>query len=591
MRRSTLGLLVVLGIAAAVALAAIAGPMVGRAIFSNRSPALTERIVLTADLTGGLEDKADTDPLSRLLLGRKTTLRDFLDALERAGDDPRVKSLFLQLGDDSLALAKTQEVRDAIRAFRAKGKVAIAFADTFGEGGPGTRPYYLATACDEIWLQPLGEVGLTGLRSETPFFRGTLDRLGIAASFEHRSEYKTAMNMLTETAMTGPQREEVEGLLAAMTGQIDRGIAEARKLPEAQVAALTDRGPFSAEEAKQAKLIDTVAYRDQAIARARMRAGRGAKTVTLSRYLETAGRPHARGARIALIYGSGMITRGGSAAGALDGSADFTARQMTRAFAAAVRDRNVRAILFRIDSPGGSATASETIWREVERARERGKPVVVSMGDVAASGGYYVAAPADKIVAEPATITGSIGVLAGKLVFAELMKKLGITTDTAERGANSGMFSVTSDFSPNGRARLDHLLDTTYAGFKNRVAAGRHMSADAVEAVAKGRVWSGEDAKAKGLIDELGGYAVALRLAKEAAKLPADAPVEVVVYPRERGFVALLERWFDNDDEAGGAVSATLERGLAVYRSLTAAVDAVTADGGLLRMPWTGDIR
>ena len=455
-------------------------------------------------------------------------MRDFLDALERAGDDPRVKSLFLQLGDDSLALAKTQEVRDAIRAFRAKGKVAIAFADTFGEGGPGTRPYYLATACDEIWLQPLGEVGLTGLRSETPFFRGALDMLGVAASFEHRSEYKTAMNMLTETAMTGPQREEVEGLLAAMTGQIGRGIAEARKLSEAQVAALTDRGPLSAEEAKDAKLIDTVAYRDQAISQARTRAGGGAKTVTLSRYLETAGRPHASGARIALIYGSGTITRGGSAAGALDGSADFTARQMTRAFAAATRDRSVRAILFRIDSPGGSATASETIWREVVRARERGKPVVVSMGDVAASGGYYVAAPADKIVAEPATITGSIGVLAGKLVFAELMKKLGITTDTVERGANSGMFSITSDFSPHGRERLDHLLDTTYAGFKNRVAAGRHMSADAVEAVAKGRVWSGEDAKARGLVDRLGGYSVAFRQAPEATI--TNDPVQARVF-------------------------------------------------------------
>ena len=591
MRRSTAGLLVALGIAAAVAIAAIAGPKVGRAMFANQSPGLAERIVLTADLTGGLDDKADTDALSQLLFGSKTTLRDFLDALERAGDDPRVKSLYLQLGDDSLAVAKTQEVRDAIRAFRAKGKVAIAFADTFGEGGPGTRPYYLATACDEIWLQPLGEVGLTGLRSEMPFFRGALDLLGVTASFEHRGEYKTAMNMLTETAMTGPQREEVEALLGAMTGQIGRGIAEARKLSPAQVAALTDRGPLSDEEAQMLGLIDKIGYRDQAIGRARIRAGGGAKTMTLSHYLETAGRPHASGAQIALIYGTGMITRGGSAAGALDGNADFTARQMIRAFDAAARDRKVRAILFRIDSPGGSATASETIWREVERARERGKPVVVSMGDVAASGGYYVAAPADKIVAEPATITGSIGVLAGKLVFAELMKKFGITTDSAQRGANSGMFSITGDFTLQGRERLDHLLDTVYAGFKNRVAAGRHMSADAVEAVAKGRVWSGEDAKAKGLVDELGGYAVALRLAKEAAKLPADAPVEIVVYPRERGLAAMLGRWLDNDDDTGGAVSATVERGLAAYRAFAAAVDAVTADGGLLRMPSIGDIR
>ena len=195
----------------------------------------------------------------------------------------------------------------------------------------------------------------------------------------------------------------------------------------------------------------------------------------------------------------------------------------------------MRAIVFRIDSPGGSATASETIWREVALARAAGKPVIVSMGDVAASGGYFVAAPADKIVAEPATITGSIGVLAGKIVLGGLFQKLGITTDSAERGANAGMYSAAEDFSPQARQHLAEELDNTYRGFKGHVAAGRHMSADAVEAVAKGRVWTGEDAKANGLVDALGGYDTALRLAREAAKLPADAPLDIVVYPRDRG--------------------------------------------------------
>ena len=213
---------------------------------------------------------------------------------------------------------------------------------------------------------------------------------------------------------------------------------------------------------------------------------------------------------------------------------------MTRAFRDAVRDPKVRAILFRIDSPGGSVVASETIWHDVVFARERGKPVVVSMGDVAGSGGYYVAAPADKIVAEPATLTGSIGVLAGKLVVAELLKKIGVSTDAAQFGANAAMFSATSDFSPLARARLQAFLDATYQGFKDHVAAGRHMTPDAVEAVAQGRVWSGEEAKANGLVDALGGYEVALRLAKEVANIPADAPVELTVFPRREGLAAYL---------------------------------------------------
>ena len=547
--------------------------------------------MLTADLTGGLSDGPDADHASRLLFGEKATLRDFVDALDRAAADPRVKSLYVELGDDSLGLAKTQQVRDTIAAFRAKGKFAVAFADTFGEGGPGTRPYYLATACDEIWLQPLGEVGLTGLRSETPFLRGLFDKLGITADFEHREEYKTAMNSLTETRMTAPQREEVEALLSSVWGQIGHGIADARKLTPDKVMALADRAPLSADEAQAVGLVDKLGYRDQAMTEAWNHAGDGAKFKSFSRYLKEAGRPHTSGSAIALIYGTGLITRGGSTAGTLAGEDDFTAHAIGRAFAAASRDTDVRAIVFRIDSPGGSATASETIWRDVEEARRAGKPVIVTMGDVAASGGYYVAAPADKIVAEPATLTGSIGVLAGKIVVGGLMQKLGITTDAAERGANAGMFSATQDFSPQARERLNAMLDDTYAGFKNHVATGRHLNADAVEAMAKGRVWSGEDAKAKGLVDALGGYETALVLAREAAKLPADAPLDVVVYPRERGLMAaLFDRLFGRDEDDTNAAGA-FERGLTALRMLAAATRAVFTDPGMLRMPPIGDIR
>lgn len=592
MRRFIVGFFAVVGIIAFVGFLGLVALTVNLVKYARTAAPLPQSIVLTADLNGGLADKPDADAMSRLLFDEKGTLRDFVDAVDRAADDPRVKALYIELGDDSLGLAKTQEVRDTIARFRAKGKFAVAFADTFGEGGPGTRPYYLATACNEIWLQPLGEVGLTGLRSETPFLKGLLEKVGISADFEHREEFKTAMNSLTESKMTAPQREEMEALLTSIWGQITGDIATARKIAPDQLAALVDRAPVAAIDAQKLGLINWIGYRDQARAEARIHAGGGAaKFMTFARYLKRAGRPHASGSKVALIYGTGLITRGGSVAGALADEDGFTADAMRRAFAAAAADKDVRAIVFRIDSPGGSATASETIWRNVEEAERAGKPVIVSMGDVAASGGYYVAAPAAKIVAEPATLTGSIGVLAGKLVLGGLMQKIGVTTDAAERGANSGMFSAAEGFTPAQRQRLNAELDATYAGFKAHVAAGRHLGDDQVEAAAKGRVWSGADARDKGLVDALGGYETAFDLARQAAKLPADAPIDIVVYPRERGLTgALLARLRGDDSDETSALGG-LARGLAALRVVVAAAEAVMEDPGLLHMPPVGDIR
>src|SRR6516164_5256318 len=524
---------------------------------------LADNIILTVDLTQGLAEGPHQDRLLRLLLGSEPSLRDVLDGIETASSDPRVKVLLARVGDDELGLGRTQELRDAIAAFRAKGKFALAFADSFGEFGPGTRPYYLATAFDEIYLQPMGNVGLTGLYAEVPFFKGTLDLLGIVPEFDHREEFKTAMNSLTETKMTPPHREEVDALLASIGGQIIHGIAEGRKLPEAEVREAIDRGPLLADEARQAKLVDRLGYRDEVLAQARAHARSGAELTGLTTYLDRAGRPHREGSTIALIYGSGLIQRAASSANPLTESNVMAATEITRAFRAAVRDPAVRAILFRIDSPGGSVVASESIWREVVFARERGKPVVVSMGDVAGSGGYYVAAAADKIVAEPATLTGSIGVLAGKLVVSDLFRKLGMSTDSAQIGANAAMYSITSDFSARAHSRLEAFLDATYRGFKDHVASGRHMTQEAVEEVAKGRVWTGEEAKTRGLVDELGGYSAAIRLAKEAAKISPEAPVKLTVFPREKQPLELIfERLAGKDTDEGGAAAGSIERSL-----------------------------
>jgi protease IV len=589
MRRVLIGFFAIIGFLTVLLIGGVALLVAG---LKPRITPLADHIILSVDLTQGLAEGSQGDRLLRLLVGAEPTLRDVLDGIETAAADPRVQVLVARVGNDEIGLGKIQELRDAVAAFRAKGKFALAFADSFGEFGPGTRPYYLATAFDEIWLQPMGNVGLTGLYAEIPFFRGTLDLLGVAPEFDHREEYKTAINSLTETKMTPPHRKEVDGLLASIAGQIVHGIAEGRKLPEAEVRDAIDRGPLLADEALRATLVDRLGYRDEVLARAHARAGSGAELTGLTTYLDHAGRPHSEGAKIALIYGSGLIQRDGGSASSLTGSRVMAATEVSRAFRAAVRDRAVRAILFRVDSPGGSVVASESIWREVVFARERGKPVVVSMGDVAGSGGYYVAASANKIVAQPATLTGSIGVLAGKVVVADLFKKLGISTDSAQIGANAAMFSSTSDFSAQARNRLDAFLDNTYKGFKDRVASGRQMTQEAVEEVAKGRVWSGEDAKARGLVDELGGYAVALRLAKEAARIPPDALVKLTVFPSEKDpFEAIYERLFGNESEEDRASTRLIQRSLKTLEPLLQRLEALRDSPGVLLMPALGPLR
>ncbi len=394
------------------------------------------------------------------------TLREFLDTIETAAGDSRVKGLVARLGDDEFGLGETQQLRDAIAAFRAKGKFAMAFADSFGEFGPGTRPYYLATAFDRIWLQPMGDVGLTGLYSDVTFLKGTFDLLGVVPQFDHREQYKTAMNSLTETSMTLPQRDEVSSLLASMGGQIVGGIASGRKLSPEAVRQAIDHGPLLANEARQSGLVDRLGYLDEALAAARTRAGSGAQVVRLKTYRASSRGADRDGGAIALIYGNGLIVRGNGSVNPLAAPDVMGADEISRAFRAAVRDPKVRAILFRIDSPGGSVVASETIWREVVLARRRGKPVVVSMGDVAGSGGYYIAAAADRIVAEPATLTGSIGVLAGKLAVGKLLAKLGISTDSAQLGANAGMFSPTTEFSVGAHARTRSLSRRGLSGIQ-----------------------------------------------------------------------------------------------------------------------------
>src|SRR5229473_524317 len=592
MRRFIVGFFTVVGLVVDVL---VVGGAVAWRLLVPREPTIASSTILSLELGQSLAEAAPAASYARLFFEETPSLRDVLDALQRAGDDPRIKGVFARIGSDEMATATVQELREAIAAFRAKGKFAIAFADTLGEFSAGNRAYYLATAFDEIWLQPLGAVGLTGLRVETPFLRGTLDKLRIVPRLDHRSEYKSAMNMMTDKAMGAAQREETVAIVKSVFGQIRRDVAAARHIDEAELGAIVDGGPYQASEADKLHLVDHLGYRDEAIAAARARAGGIAALLRPLRYLDRAGRPNRDGPTIALIYGTGIIQRGESTDNPLSGSGVLGAESVAHAFRSALADPTVRAILFRINSPGGSAVASETIWRETVRAREANIPVIVSMGDVAGSGGYYIAAAADKIVAQPATLTGSIGVVAGKMIVAGLWDKLGVGWGTVEEGGNAGMFSSLEDYTPEGERHFESFLDSVYAGFKDRVAAGRHLDMDSVERIARGRVWTGEDAKSRGLVDELGGYDAALRLAKVAAHLDPEAKITLKTYPRERDVrEQIASRLFGRDDDNDQASEGTryglfgeLTRLVAIMRPALQRLEALTAPPGSLTMPTT----
>ena len=521
---------------------------------------LPERIVLEIDFEREFAEYIPTDPLAGILMEQTVSVRDIVDALHQAATDERVMALVARTGTPQMGLAEIQEIRDAVLAFRESGKPAIAYAETFGEFGPGNGAYYLATAFDRIYLQPSGDIGLTGLMAESAFVSGTLEKLGLSPRMDHRYEYKNALNMFTEKKYTQPHREAILQIIESQFGQIVQGIAAGRDLEVEAVRTLVDRGPFLGAQALAENLVDGLAYRDEVRALIDADLGEEAEMVGLFPYLRQMGRPHDEGEAIALIYGVGGVHRGKSEYSAALSGPTMGSDSVSAAFRSAVQDDTVKAILFRVDSPGGSYVASDTIWRETVRAKEAGKPVIVSMGNVAGSGGYFVAAAADKIVAQPGTITGSIGVVGGKMLTAELMEKIGISSDEVHTSTNATMWSSSLDYTPQQWQQITAWLDHVYADFTQKVAQGRGLTQEQVHAVAKGRIWTGEDAKDIGLVDELGGFPVALRLAKQAAGIEEDAPVQVKLFPEQQTLVDTVLSRLQGREEAAASPTAVALR-------------------------------
>jgi protease-4 len=535
-------------------------------------------LLLELDLTS---EPVETDPddlLGKIRSRHRPRLRAVLRALYEAGDDGRVRGLIVKVGG-GLSWAHAQELRAGLEAFAKSGKPVVAWAETLGEGGNGTADYLLATGCPEIWLQPTGEVGLMGIAAETTFLRGALDKLGIEPQLDKRYEYKSAADRIMNKEFTPEHREAIDRVLASIWESAVETIGAARSMDADEVRALADRAPLFADEAREAGLIDRIGYRDEVYADVRERAGGSdaellfADQWTPRRRAATLVKRHRE--VVALVEGHGEIVVGrsrGTPRGQLLGSTSVAA-----ALRAARENEQVRAVLFRVDSPGGSAVGSDTIWREVLLTRQAGKPVVVSMGDLAGSGGYYIACPADVIMAQPSTITGSIGVVAGKVVVSELMEKhLGLTTGAVEYGGNARMFSLRRGFTEAEVARLSEMLDRVYHEFVEKVAEGRGMTYDAVHAIARGRIWSGADAAGNGLVDELGGLRDAADVARQRAGLPADAPVRPAVHipPLER-----LRKPRSSEDPRAAAAST----GWGEFTGIAAALGLPS--GGPLRMP------
>jgi protease IV len=496
----------------------------------------TAPLILELDLTEGIPEGPVTDPVSAIVSLRKMRLPDVIEGLRRARHDDRVRALVVKVGGGRIGLARMQEIREAVCGFRESGKLAVAWAETFGEFTHGNVPYYLATAFDRIYLQPSGSVGLTGVAVEQLFLHDALAKIGIGFQSAKRYEYKSAADQLTERGFTGPAREAAERLAVSVAEQLSAAIAERRGKTVTEARALLDRGPFLAADALSEGLVDALGYRDEVYADVRKEAGADAILQYVARYrrahalAQYARRlPNRRERFVAVIYASGPIRSGRSSRSPVGGSA-MGSDTVAAALRSALSDDRVRAVLLRVNSPGGSAVASDTIWREVVRVRAAGKPVVVSMSDVAASGGYYISMAADVIVAQPGTLTGSIGVILGKPVFEEAYGRAGITTDSVSVGSGATMFAPTHPFTQDEWDRINTWLDEIYRDFTEKVAAGRRMPVERVHELARGRVWTGADAAANGLVDELGGLAAAAEIARRRAGLPAGAPLRV--YPR-----------------------------------------------------------
>jgi protease-4 len=542
------------------------------------------RLLLELDLGRGLVESPPASPVEALRGMHVPTLRSVVEGLRRAARDEQVAGLVAHLGAKQPTLAQSNEVRAAVAHFRSAGKTAVAWTETFGEMGPGNIGYHLATAFDEVWLQPSGDVGLVGVTAQAVFLRDSLDKLGVRTQLGQRHEYKTAADTFLRSSMTDANREMVSRLVDSAMETLVADIATGRGLDTGAVLDAVDVGPLSPEEAVSRRLVDRVGYRDEVYAALRTRLG-AVELKYVERYgkgaLAQAGASVSRRSKpvVALVHAAGPMHLGRSSSTPISGRS-VGSDSVGAALRSMADDDSVKAVVLRVDSPGGSYVASDTIRREVLALRRTGRPVVASMANVAASGGYYVAMPADHVVASAGTITGSIGVLAGKQVIRETLERVGVRRESVTAGRYADMFSTDRPFDDDEWARLEGWLDRIYDDFTSKAAEDRRMPVEQLRAVARGRVWTGADALGHGLIDELGGLERAVEVACERAGLTRE-DVALRVMPKP----TLFERILPPENSESPAAVGVQGEGIALLDRLLAGTGL--APYGVLSLPVT----
>jgi len=545
----------------------------------SRSPSVEVNSVLVLQVPGALPER-NLNLFLAPLVGDGPTVESLVESLRKAKVDTRVRGVILKPLGPQLLWGKVQEIRDAVLDFRESGKPLVAFLE-FG----GTQEYYLASAAEKIYLMPSSPLDLVGVANYEVFVRGALDKVGAYPDMLHAGDYKTAANVYTETGMTPFHREMAEDLNRDLYEQLVGGIAEGRNLEPRVVRQLIDEGPFLPDDALVAGLVDGLLYADELNQQEPFQ-GFDWKEIQDDAYRQvSAGSVGSNGdRRLAIIYAVGAIASG-------RGGVDFTggevlgAESLAMSIRSARDDDSIRAIVLRIDSPGGSAIASDAIWREVVLAKEK-KPVVASLSDLGASGGYYIAMAADSIVAQPATLTGSIGVVAGKISTGGTYEALGVTVEPVSQGRFAELYSPVTRFSDEERAKMQEHIDAVYELFLEKAADGRGSTRDSIHEVAQGRVWTGRQAKALGLIDELGGLSAAVALAKEQAGLEVEDEVDLVIYPRPRNFIDLVsESFVGRQGVTGFSGGRTFSNNLRVLRRMAVPLELFRRGEPLALMP------
>jgi len=496
-----------------------------------RGDGLPRNMVLTLDLRQSIPDSAAT---GFSLSGPQQTMMNYVFALDVASRDPRIKGVVMRLGNGALSLAQAEELSASLHRFRGHGKFVIAQATGFLT--PGLGDYVTASAANEIWVQPRSDFKVSGGGVGEIFLKGLFDKIQAVPQMAKRAEYKSAADMYMEKTMTDADKEQLTELTKSWRDQAVAEVAGERHLDPAKVSADFDSSPQFAEDAKGDGLLDRIGYDDDVMDAGLARAGAGAKLTKITDYIKTKNFSSAFGANLAVIEAAGDIVDGTAQGNLFSSNAGIASDDLSEAIRQAAREPGIRAILLRVDSPGGSVTASDQILDAVKKAQAKGKPVVVSMGGLGASGGYFISASADKIIAEPATLTGSIGVLTGKVAVGKSLALVGAEMDEVASGKNTLMDSAIQPYTAEQWTALNHEADVIYDDFLHKVAAGRHLPLDQVKDVARGRVWTGADAKARGLVDGLGGFWMAANTAAGLGKIPQDHIV-IRIYPRHRGLL------------------------------------------------------